>query len=358
MAENVQEEVWHTVALTGLFPGAAAYAASASGVLAISVSKLHRSYLMWFRPEIIRTVKWGGDPRKPVEPAADRLHPRNSFDLWAETLRGSSLPWTPAEVEAVTELRNSIVGIVLRKAEELAGISQELERSNKELEAFSYSVSHDLRAPFRHIVGYAELLSDLESETLSETGQRYIATIIESARFAGSLVDNLLMFSQIGRSQLNRIPVDMGSLVRDVRKSLQADWQGRKVIWKVGTLESVSGDPMLLRLAVQNLLGNALKYTRLREEAVIEVGCEAGGSEVSFFIRDNGVGFDMAYASKLFGVFQRLHRMEDFEGTGIGLANVRRIIARHGGRTWAEGVVDRGATFWFSLPRRKEGWAA
>lgn len=355
MGEHVPDEVWWSDALQEVLPGATAYARLASGVLAISISQLHKSYLLWFRPEVIQTVKWGGDPRKPVEPVAGRLSPRKSFELWAETVRGRSLPWSSAEIEAVTELRNSIVGIVLRRAEELAELSGELERSNKELEAFSYSVSHDLRAPFRHIVGYAELLSEVESGKLSDTGQRYVATIIESARFAGSLVDNLLMFSQIGRSHLNRVPVDMATLLRDVQKGLQPEWQDRKVTWKVGSLRPVHGDPVLLRLAVQNLLGNALKYTRTREEAAIEIGCEETPAELIFFVRDNGVGFDMAYSGKLFGVFQRLHKMEDFEGTGIGLANVRRIIARHGGRTWAEGAVDRGATFYFSLPNRKEG---
>ena len=358
IGEHVRDDVWWSDALHEVLPGASAYARVASGALAISLSKLHNSYLLWFRPEVIKTVKWGGDPRKPVEPVAGRLSPRKSFELWAETVRGRSQPWSASEIEAVTELRNSIVGIVLRKAEELAEVSGELERSNKELEAFSYSVSHDLRAPFRHIVGYAELLSQVESGTLSETGQRYVATIIESARFAGSLVDNLLMFSQIGRSHLNRVPVDMATLLRDVQKGLQPEWQNRHVTWRVGALRPVHADAVLLRLAVQNLLGNALKYTRTREEAVIEIGCEETPAELIFFVRDNGVGFDMAYSGKLFGVFQRLHRMEDFEGTGIGLANVRRIIARHGGRTWAEGAVDRGATFYFSLPNRKEGGTA
>jgi light-regulated signal transduction histidine kinase (bacteriophytochrome) len=354
IGENSNAEVWWHESVAQVFRAAAGFERIACGVLAISISKLHHSYLIWFRPEVIQTVKWGGDPRKAAEPVAGRLHPRKSFEMWAETVRGRSLPWTAAEIEAVTELRNSIVGIVLRTAEELADLSQELQRSNKELEAFSYSVSHDLRAPFRHIVGYAELLSDLESNTLSDTGKRYIATIIDSARFAGTLVDNLLMFSQIGRSALNRVPVDMVSVVRDVIRGLQTELDGRKVKWQVSPLPAAWGDPVLLRLAAQNLIGNALKYTRPRDEAEIEIGCQETAKEVVYFVRDNGVGFDMAYSSKLFGVFQRLHRMEEFEGTGIGLANVRRIVARHGGRTWAEGAVDRGATFYFTLPKRME----
>jgi light-regulated signal transduction histidine kinase (bacteriophytochrome) len=217
------------------------------------------------------------------------------------------------------------------------------------LEAFSYSVSHDLRAPFRHIVGYSELL--LEEPGLSEEGRRYAGTIIESAQFAGVLVDSLLAFSQMGRTTIHPVAVDMEQLVDEVRRDVSAEAGGRRITWEVGPLPMAVCDPLMMRLAVRNLLSNAVKYTRGRDEAVIEVSGEAHPTENVFAIRDNGVGFDMQYVDKLFGVFQRLHRMEDFEGTGIGLANVRRIVERHGGRVWAEGAEDGGATFSFALPR-------
>lgn len=341
--------------LAGVLPGAEAFKDQASGLLAVQISKLHSSYILWFRPEVIQTVTWGGDPRKPVEPDAGqvRLHPRKSFEAWKETVRFKSIPWRQAEEGAAMDLRNSVVGIVLRKAEELAELSAELERSNKELEAFSYSVSHDLRAPFRHIVGYAELLRDrIASHAQPEQDElRYIDTIVESASFAGTLVDNLLMFSQMGRSQLTITRVDMNQLVDEVRRSLSDVKEPRQIAWQVAPLPTVRGDLVMLRLVVQNLLANAIKYTRPRAEAVIGVGAEEAGHEWVFHVRDNGIGFDMRYVDKLFGVFQRLHRIEEFEGTGIGLANVRRIVTRHGGRTWAQGEVDRGATFFFSLPK-------
>jgi light-regulated signal transduction histidine kinase (bacteriophytochrome) len=314
---------------------------------------MHASYILWFRPEVVRTVRWGGDPLKPATQGEDgslRLHPRRSFEIWKETLRGRALPWRPAEVDTAKEMRNAVVGIVLRRAEELASLTEELQRSNKELEAFSYSVSHDLRAPFRHIVGYSELLRKLEGAKLSERGRRYVDTIIESAYTAGTLVDNLLSFSQMGRSALKPRLVDMNALVAEVRQKLELDVGERRVAWRVHDLAAVRADPIMLRLVVENLLANAVKYTRPREEAVIEVDCRRDGDEIVYAVRDNGVGFDMAYVNKLFGVFQRLHKMEDFEGTGIGLANVRRIVERHGGRTWGEGAVDRGAAFYFSLP--------
>jgi len=254
-------------------------------------------------------------------------------------------------------LRNAIVGIVLRRAEEMAALSEELRRSNKELEAFSYSVSHDLRAPFRHIVGYSELLKKQEGSDLSEKGRRYVDTIIDSAYTAGTLVDNLLRFSHMGRTALKPRPVDVTALIEDIRNRLPVDPPERRIEWALGDLPHVTADPVLIRLVFENLLDNAVKYTRPRDKARIEVGSARKDGETIFFVRDNGVGFDMKYIDKLFGVFQRLHRIEEFEGTGIGLANVRRIVERHGGRAWAEGALDQGATFFIALPDHNEGAA-
>jgi chemotaxis family two-component system sensor kinase Cph1 len=315
--------------------------------------------VLWFRPEVVQTVKWGGNPQKPVQEEAGslRLHPRRSFEIWKETVRNRSLSWNQSEIEAVKELRNAIVGIVLRRAEELASLSEELRRSNKELEAFSYSVSHDLRAPFRHIVGYSELLKKQEASKLSDKGKRYVDTIIEAAYTAGTLVDNLLRFSHMGRTALKPRQVDVASLVDEIRQKLTMGIGDRKIQWVIGDLAPVNADPVLIRLVFENLLDNAVKYTRTREKARIEIGSTRTGGETVYFVRDNGVGFDMKYIGKLFGVFQRLHRMEEFEGTGIGLANVRRIVERHEGRAWAEGELDKGATFSIALPDHQEGAA-
>ncbi|HVW84917.1 MAG TPA: ATP-binding protein, partial [Bryobacteraceae bacterium] len=255
-------------------------------------------------------------------------------------------------VSSAAELRQAIVRIVLRRAEEMAQLTEELQRSNQELEAFSYSVSHDLRAPFRHIVGFAELLLERESSEMSETGKRYIRTIVESAHFAGTLVDNLLNFSQIGRATIHPTEVDTATLVAEVIRSARenGDTAGRQIEWRVEELPGVCADLFMLRLVFQNLVSNAIKYTRPREVAVIEIKARREAGTTVFQVNDNGVGFDPQYAGKLFGIFQRLHKMEDFEGTGIGLANVRRIVTRHGGRTWAEGTPDRGASFYFSIP--------
>ncbi|AWJ94921.1 ATPase (plasmid) [Azospirillum baldaniorum] len=355
LATQGEPEQFETDSLPALYPAAADFEGKAAGLLAVAVSKLHASYVLWFRPEVVRTVRWGGDPRKPLgregQGQGQGLSPRTSFETWKETVRHRALPWTAAERDTAAALRHAVIGIVLRKAEELASLSRELARSNKELESFSYSVSHDLRAPFRHIVGYAELLQELEADQLSETGKRYLDVIVDAANSAGTLVDNLLHFSQMGRSELTPVSMDMNALVAEVRETLAPDTAGRAIEWDIAPLPTVRGDPVMMRLVLQNLLSNAIKYSRGREPARIAVGCEDRPTETIFFVRDNGVGFNQAYEKKLFGVFQRLHRNEEFEGIGIGLANVRRAVDRHGGRTWADGRLDKGAIFYFTLPK-------
>ncbi len=343
-----EQDIFCTEHLASVWPGAEAFCGPASGVLAISISQLHDSFVLWFRPEVVRTVRWGGDPRHKAQ--AQALTPRMSFEAWKQTVRQQSLPWQEVDRDAALELRTAIVDIVLRKAEEMAELNEQLLRSNKELEAFSYSVSHDLRAPFRHIVGYSELLGASAGERLDDTERRFLATIVESAKSAGTLVDDLLSFSQMGRSTLGLASVDMGVLAEDVRSKLDMEYAGRSIQWRMASLPRVEVDPAMLRLVWQNLLSNAIKFTRHTPEPVIEIGHTRNDHEDIFHVKDNGCGFDPRYVDKLFGVFQRLHHADEYEGTGIGLANVRRIIDRHGGRTWAEGELGKGATFYFTVP--------
>jgi hypothetical protein len=227
----------------------------------------------------------------------------------------------------------------------------QLEAANKELESFSYSVSHDLRAPLRHIDSFANLLRQSEP-SLSAKGKHYLDVVSGAAKRMTQLIDDLLNFSRNSRAEMRRAPVNLRQMVDELIQRLRLETEGRNILWKIGDLPTVPADSALLQQVFSNLLLNAVKYSRQRNPAEIEVGCRHDSpGEFTVFVHDNGAGFDMTYVDKLFGVFQRLHREDEFEGTGIGLANVRRIITRHGGRTWAEGKVDAGATFYFTLPK-------
>jgi PAS domain S-box-containing protein len=245
--------------------------------------------------------------------------------------------------EAVREMN---AGLERRVAERTA----QLESANRELEAFSYSVSHDLRAPLRAVDGFSQAVIEDFAALLPEAGQRQLQTIRLSAQRMGVLIDDLLTFSRLSRQALAKQAVDNNNLVKAALRELGEPWPDRRVEIRAAVLPAGRGDPSLLKQVWLNLLGNALKYTRKRDPAIVEIGCvQSGGSPTVYFVGDNGTGFDMRYAGKLFGVFQRLHRMEDYEGTGVGLATVQRIIHRHGGRIWAEAEVERGATFRFTL---------
>lgn len=344
------EDIVATDRLGEVWPEGRALAGSASGVLAVSVSRVHRHLVLWFRSEVVQAIQWAGEPRKPVDPVTGRLHPRHSFATWREEVKGRSLPWRKSELAGAAELRQALVEVVLKRAEEMAALASELGVANKELEAFSYSVSHDLRAPIRHISAFADILREHDADRLSEGGQRYLSHIRTAAQFAGVLVDALLEFARMGRSPVNKVSLKLEPLVQRVIDELKVEQGTRRVEWHVDAAVTLLADHVLLHTALRNLLGNALKYTARAEVARIRVEARIDDGEHVITIADNGVGFDMDYAGKLFGVFQRLHAVEEFEGTGIGLANVRRIVERHGGRVAAEARVGEGARFTIRLP--------
>jgi light-regulated signal transduction histidine kinase (bacteriophytochrome) len=225
----------------------------------------------------------------------------------------------------------------------------QLEAANKELEAFTYSVSHDLRAPLRHISGFSRILAEEFGPALPAEAQHHLQRIEDGTRRMGQLVDDLLNLARVGRRDLSLQITGFKSVVEEVIDSLASEVAGRQVEWKIGALPYVECDPGLINQVFQNLIANALKFTRPRTPAVIEIGQKKHNGTSVVYVRDNGVGFSMKYAEKLFGVFQRLHRIEEFEGTGVGLATVQRIIQKHGGRIWAEAELDKGATFYFTL---------
>jgi signal transduction histidine kinase len=318
-------------------------------------------------------LRLGGDKflRKPASVQA-------ITDALKEVTTGKRLP-KPAPtalVEEMTVLKEYSAGLVAKleeknieleqNKEELRTVNGTLEQrvsertarlqvANDDLEAFAYTVSHDLRAPLRHIDGFVGLLHQSVDATVNSEGRKYLENISGAARQMSALIDGLLALARMGRVEMSAACVNLDAMVNEVIGSLAPETERREIVWKLEPLPTAQGDPALLRQVWVNLISNALKYSRHRAPARIEIGSQSQPGEDIFVVRDNGAGFDMKYAAKLFGVFQRLHSAEDFEGTGIGLATVRRIIQRHGGRTWAEGVVDRGAAFYFSLPKSPKG---
>jgi PAS domain S-box-containing protein len=303
------------------------------------------------RAELLSSARWDGE-LETTKADGTRVVVASRWSLQRD------LQGRPA---AILETNNDITERKRREQEvrtlneELGRRTAELEASNKELEAFAYSISHDLRAPLRHMAGFTELLQKNTASVLNEKSQRYVKMILESAQRMGHLIDDLLAFSRIGRAETHKMMLSLKQLVEDALAEVRQDADGRNIVWKVDDLPVCYGDRSMLRLVLVNLISNALKFTRTRSQTEIEIGCmNQGHDHLVIFVRDNGVGFDMKYVNKLFGVFQRLHPPEAFEGTGIGLATVQRIVHRHGGRVWAESVVDKGATFYFTLSKPLE----
>jgi len=300
------------------------------------------------RAELLRSGRWEGELEKTK---ADGRHVVVA-SRWSLRRDERQRPVAILETNNDITERKRTEEAIRKLNEDLEKRTADLEAINKELEAFAYSISHDLRAPLRHMAGYAELLQKNASSVLDEKSRRYMTMILESAKRMGDLIDDLLAFSRIGRAETQKTVVSLEQLVKEALNEVRPETDGRNMGWRIGPLPNLYGDRSMLRLALVNLVSNAVKFTRARPQPEIEIGCADGKEdEIVFFIRDNGVGFDMKYVNKLFGVFQRLHRAEEFEGTGIGLATVQRIIHRHGGRVWAEGLVDRGATFYFAVPK-------
>jgi signal transduction histidine kinase len=277
---------------------------------------------------------------KPVQAAVLR----SKISAFAELFRKSN------ELKAEVEERRQAEERIRQLNSELSQRVDELAAANAELESFSYTVSHDLRAPLRQVSGFVSLMEESLGERKNTHDGEYIDLIQKAVSRMGQLIDDLLAFSRVGRVEINRDIVDLTRLVDQVRETLAPAAAGRNIQWKVGELPEVAGDPAMLRQVVVSLLDNALKFTRTRDLARIEIGARTEHGEHIFFVRDNGVGFDARHTDKLFGVFQRLHTGAEFEGTGIGLASVRRIVQRHNGRSWAESVQGEGAAIYFSLP--------
>lgn len=365
---QTEDNIFHTNILPLLYPQAEKYKDVASGLVALVISRTQRNYILWFRPEVIQTVEWAGNPIKQVENLSDgevRIHPRKSFELWQETVKNSSLPWKKCEIEAVAELRSSIVSIVLSKADELAQINLELERSNNELDAFAYIASHDLKEPLRGIHNYSSFLMEDYAEVLDEEGISKLETLIRLTQRMEDLINSLLHFSRLGRVELSLQQIDLNKTLDSVLDVIKTSQIGDSIDINIPRkLPIVNCDRVQINELFTNLISNAIKYNRSPHKEV-EIGFidrfEQLNStlvhilpfphQVVLYVKDNGIGIPQKHHDNIFRIFKRLHGKKAYGGgTGAGLTIAKKIIERHGGEIWLESEVGVGTTFYCSLP--------
>jgi light-regulated signal transduction histidine kinase (bacteriophytochrome) len=363
LASVNKETLFCSNGLSKEFPPALDYKDVASGLLAVAISPPHQHYILWFRPEVIQTVNWGGNPHKPVETVEGeaRLMPRKSFALWQETVALTAYPWLECEIEAALELKNAIgEKLLLRQATELARLNHELEQSNIELDAFSYIASHDLKEPLRGIHNYSSILLADYAEQLDEEGQAKLKTLARLTQRMESLIDSLLYFSRVGRIDFSVEETNLDQVAHEVLDILSARIsQSNTQIRLPRSLPVIRCDRVRLGEVFNNLISNALKYND-KPEKWVEIGYRAPGelpfdlSEAEntylFYVRDNGIGIQPKYFEAIFLIFKRLHGREKYGGgTGTGLTIAKKIIERHGGKIWVESTPGEGSTFYFTL---------
>lgn len=352
--QNQQEEIFYTDALAEVYPQAEKLRDVVSGLMAISISKSQKNYVLWFRPEVVQTVTWGGNPNKPVEVKQNgsiRLSPRKSFELWQETVLLKSLSWKPYEVNAALELRSAIIGMVLRKADELAQLNIELERSNNELDAFAYIASHDLKEPLRGIHNYSNFLIEDYGETINEEGKNKLKTLIRLTQRMEDLIDSLLHFSRLGRVDLSMQETDLNDLVHRSLDLLSARIEEIHIDIQIPRpLPTIYCDRVQLGEVFNNLIANSIKYND-KAEKWIEIGyIDEPPLPITFYVRDNGIGIRDKHFEAIFRIFKRLHGPTKYGGgTGAGLTIAKKIVERHGGKIWVDSTYGQGSTFYFTL---------
>jgi light-regulated signal transduction histidine kinase (bacteriophytochrome) len=366
---KIDNNLFYTDTLPKIYPVAEKYKDIASGLLALSISNIQKNCILWFRPEVIQTVNWGGNPNKPVEVEQDgslRLSPRQSFELWQEMVRAKSLPWKECEIDVALELRSAIVGIVLRKADELAKINVELERSNSELDAFAYIASHDLKEPLRGIHNYSSFLIEDYADVLTEDGVAKLQTLVRLTQRMEDLIDSLLHFSRLGRVELSMQKTNLNELLKNVIDVLSISLKDINVDIRIPRpLPVIRCDRVQVSEVFSNLIGNAVKYND-KVDRWIEIGFldSVEQSENSytegedkkldeklvFYVRDNGIGIREKHQETIFRIFKRLHPPNKYGGgTGAGLTIAKKIVERHGGKIWLSSTYGEGSTFYFTL---------
>ncbi|MEA5580428.1 ATP-binding protein [Nodularia harveyana UHCC-0300] len=352
--QNQEGEIFYTDSLSQVYPEGEKLRDVASGLIALSISKSQKNYVLWFRPEVVQTVDWGGNPHKPVKVKENgniSLSPRKSFDLWKETVLLKSQPWKSYQVNAALELRSAIIGIVLRKADEIAQLNIELERSNDELDAFAYIASHDLKEPLRGIHNYSNFLMEDYGDIINEEGRTKLKTLIRLTQRMDDLIDSLLHFSRLGRVDISMQPTDLNSLVHRSLDLLTARIEEMNIDIRIPRpLPTVYCDRIQVGELFNNLITNSIKYND-KPEKWISIGyIDEPPLPITFYIRDNGIGIPEKHFEAIFRIFKRLHAPSKYGGgTGAGLTIAKKIVERHGGKIWVDSIYSEGSTFYFTL---------
>ncbi|WP_461148119.1 ATP-binding protein [Spirosoma pulveris] len=355
LKNTTPESVFQTNQLPNLYPPAESYRAKASGVLMVVLSRQMNEYLLWFKPEQIQHISWGGNPDKPVERTTSgemRLSPRKSFDKWNQIVRNKSQSWQQTEVALALKLREDLLQIVAGKANQIRALNEQLRLANEELEAFSYTVSHDLRSPLSSIKRYTEIYKEDYGDQMDDSAKAIFDRIMKASDRMSMLIRNIMQYSQVGSSGLTRRLLPMKDMLLQLRDELLASETTRAIVFQIQETPDLEGDQTMVNQVFSNLLSNAIKYTRSVPEARISVRGSQSNQEVIYAVTDNGIGIDMKQAGKVFELFQRLDSAASYEGYGVGLAIVKRILSRHQGKVWFESVPHQATTFYVSFPKR------
>ena len=351
LQKNVSEEIFYTNSLAEIYPDAEKYKNIASGLLAIPIGK--RNYVLWFRPEVIQTVNWGGNPNQAFEVNEEsgnlRLCPRKSFELWKETVRLTSLPWQSVEIKAALELRKAIVNIVLRQAEELALLAADLERSNAELKKFAYVASHDLQEPLNQVANYVQLLEMRYQNALDEDANEFIGYVVGGVSLMQTLIDDVLAYSKVDMQNIEFSPTSAEAALEKALNNLRRRIEETGATITHDELPTVMADSTQLMQLFLNLIGNAIKF-KSEKPPEIHIGVSRSEDEWLFSVSDNGIGIEPRFSDRIFVIFQRLHARDEYPGTGMGLAICKKIAECHRGNIWVESQLGEGATFNFTIP--------
>ncbi|MEM9905232.1 MAG: ATP-binding protein [Cyanobacteria bacterium P01_D01_bin.44] len=352
LAKYFDDEVFYTNSLPLMYADAERFKETASGLLAIPISK--SSYVMWFRPEVLQTVNWGGDPNNAYElkdfDGDPRLFPRKSFALWKETVRLKSLPWQPVEIKAALELRKAIVNVVLKQAEELALLAQDLERSNAELKKFAYVASHDLQEPLNQVANFVQLLEMRYDEQLDQDGKEFIGFAVDGVSLMQTLIDDVLAYSKVDSQGIEWQLTDVEGALNQALNNLRGRITETSATISADSLPTLVADSTQIMQLFQNLIGNAIKFRKPGVQPEIHIGVERQEDNWLFSVQDNGIGINPQFFERIFVIFQRLHTRDEYPGSGMGLAICKKIVECHRGQIWVESTPGEGATFYFTIP--------